>query len=58
MEHTQAATVANSLEGLAAPCLVLDVERMERNIARLRAPVVRGGLDRVEAEWPRFGGWK
>jgi len=58
MEHTQAATVANGLEGLATPCLVLDVERMERNIARLRAPVVRGGSDKVEAEWPRFGGWQ
>lgn len=58
MEHTQAATVANGLEGLATPCLVIDVERMERKIARLRAPVVRGGSDKVEAEWPRFGGWK
>jgi len=37
MEHTQAATVADSLQDLATPCLVLDVERMERNITRLRA---------------------
>jgi hypothetical protein len=34
MEHTQAATVPNGLEGL------------------------RVGSDKVEAEWPRFGGWQ
>lgn len=36
-EHTQAETIASTLEELATPCLVLDADRMERNIARLRA---------------------
>ena len=37
MEHTQTQEIANTLGDLATPCLVLDADRMERNIARLRA---------------------
>jgi D-serine deaminase-like pyridoxal phosphate-dependent protein len=33
----QAAEIAPTLADLATPCLVLDAERMERNVARLRA---------------------
>lgn len=33
----QAEEIATTLEDLATPCLILDAERMERNIARLRA---------------------
>jgi D-serine deaminase-like pyridoxal phosphate-dependent protein len=36
MEQAQAAEIAKTLEDLATPCLVLDADRMERNIARLR----------------------
>jgi D-serine deaminase-like pyridoxal phosphate-dependent protein len=35
--QTQAETIGSTLEALATPCLVLDADRMERNIARLRA---------------------
>ena len=34
--QAQAAEIAKTLEDLATPCLVLDADRMERNIARLR----------------------
>lgn len=37
MEHTQTESRASTLENLATPCLVLDADRMERNIARLRS---------------------
>ena len=37
MEQPQAEEVATSLGELATPCLILDADRMERNIARLRA---------------------
>jgi D-serine deaminase-like pyridoxal phosphate-dependent protein len=36
MEHTQTDMTATTLKALATPCLVLDADRMERNIARLR----------------------
>jgi D-serine deaminase-like pyridoxal phosphate-dependent protein len=36
MEHAQAENIATTLGDLATPCLVLDADRMERNIARLR----------------------
>jgi len=36
MEHTQTAMTATRLKNLATPCLVLDADRMERNITRLR----------------------
>jgi hypothetical protein len=26
-------------------------------VRALRPDLVRGGSDKVEAEWPRFGGW-
>jgi len=42
MEHTPTDKAATTLEDLATPCLVLDADRMERNIARLRARL--GGL--------------
>jgi D-serine deaminase-like pyridoxal phosphate-dependent protein len=37
MGAARAAEIAMTLKDLATPCLVLDAERMERNIARLRA---------------------
>lgn len=37
MKQAQAEPIATTLEDLATPCLVLDAERMERNIARLKA---------------------
>lgn len=37
MEAAQAEEIATTLGELATPCLLLDAERMERNIARLRA---------------------
>jgi len=37
MGHAQAAKTATTLGELATPCLILDADRMERNIARLRA---------------------
>lgn len=42
MEHKQTETRAPTLENLATPCLILDADRMERNIARLRTRL--GGL--------------
>ncbi|TFZ05641.1 DSD1 family PLP-dependent enzyme [Ramlibacter henchirensis] len=36
MEHTAVEGIAATLEDLATPCLVLDADRMDRNIARLR----------------------
>ena len=36
MENPQNGKIANTLGDLATPCLVLDADRMERNIARLR----------------------
>jgi D-serine deaminase-like pyridoxal phosphate-dependent protein len=44
VEQAQAEKIATTLEDLATPCLVLDVERMERNIARLRAKLDRLGV--------------
>jgi D-serine deaminase-like pyridoxal phosphate-dependent protein len=35
-EHAPSATAGSTLGNLATPCLVLDADRMERNIARLR----------------------
>jgi len=37
MEHAPTERIATTLGDLATPCLVLDADRMERNIARLRA---------------------
>jgi len=37
MKQAHAEQIATTLGDLATPCLVLDAERMERNIARLRA---------------------
>jgi D-serine deaminase-like pyridoxal phosphate-dependent protein len=37
VEKAQAEEIATTLEELATPCLVLDADRMERNIARLKA---------------------
>ena len=37
MEKAQAEQISTTLEDLATPCLVLDADRMERNIARLKA---------------------
>jgi len=37
MEQAQAEEIATTLGELATPCLILDADRMERNIARLRA---------------------
>jgi len=37
MEHAQTGKIATTLADLATPCLILDADRMERNIARLRA---------------------
>ena len=37
IEHAHAEKFATTLEDLATPCLILDANRMERNIARLRA---------------------
>jgi D-serine deaminase-like pyridoxal phosphate-dependent protein len=37
MEMAQAEEIATTVGELATPCLLLDAERMERNIARLRA---------------------
>ena len=37
MKQAQAEEIATTLAELATPCLVLDAERMERNIARLKA---------------------
>ena len=37
MKQAQAEQTATTLGDLATPCLVLDAERMERNIARLKA---------------------
>jgi D-serine deaminase-like pyridoxal phosphate-dependent protein len=37
MEKAQAEEIATTLDNLATPCLVLDADRMERNIARLKA---------------------
>ena len=37
MEHKQTPEIASTLGELATPCLLLDADRMERNIARLRA---------------------
>ena len=37
MKQAQAEQIATTLAELATPCLVLDAERMERNIARLKA---------------------
>lgn len=36
MEHSQTEKMAPTLGNLATPCLILDADRMERNIARLR----------------------
>jgi D-serine deaminase-like pyridoxal phosphate-dependent protein len=36
-EQAQAGEIATTLGELATPCLILDADRMERNIARLRA---------------------
>lgn len=36
MEHSQTEQMAPTLGNLATPCLILDADRMERNIARLR----------------------
>jgi D-serine deaminase-like pyridoxal phosphate-dependent protein len=36
MDQTQAEPIATTLQELATPCLVLDADRMERNIGRLR----------------------
>jgi D-serine deaminase-like pyridoxal phosphate-dependent protein len=36
-EHTPSTKAGSTLGNLATPCLVLDADRMERNIARLRA---------------------
>jgi D-serine deaminase-like pyridoxal phosphate-dependent protein len=36
MEHAPSAQAGSTLGNLATPCLVLDADRMERNIARLR----------------------
>lgn len=36
-EQEQAQKTASTLDELATPCLILDADRMERNIARLRA---------------------
>ena len=44
MEQAQAEQIATTLADLATPCLVLDAERMERNIARLKARLDRLGV--------------
>jgi D-serine deaminase-like pyridoxal phosphate-dependent protein len=37
VDTAQAEEIATTLGDLATPCLILDAERMERNITRLRA---------------------
>ncbi|MEO8061022.1 MAG: DSD1 family PLP-dependent enzyme, partial [Burkholderiales bacterium] len=44
MRQEQAEQTATTLGDLATPCLVLDAERMERNIARLKARLDRLGV--------------
>src|SRR5688572_24788528 len=44
MKQAQAEQIATTLGELATPCLVLDAERMERNIARLKARLDRLGV--------------
>ena len=44
MKQAQAEQIATTLAELATPCLVLDAERMERNIARLKARLDRLGV--------------
>ena len=43
-DHAQAERKAPTLEELATPCLILDADRMERNITRLRARLDRLGV--------------
>ena len=44
IDRAQAEAFATTLEELATPCLILDAERMERNIARLRGRLNRLGV--------------
>ncbi len=44
MERAQVAEDTATLEDLATPCLILDADRMDRNIARLRARLERLGV--------------
>jgi hypothetical protein len=63
-QHGETRAVVRALRpdrvpSMATPCLVLDADRMERNIARLRSRLDGlGSSSRVEAEWSRFGGWQ
>jgi D-serine deaminase-like pyridoxal phosphate-dependent protein len=43
-EPANAAPISTTLQDLTTPCLVLDAERMERNITRLRARLDRLGV--------------
>ena len=58
MNQAQAEQTSTTVRELATPCLVLDAERMDRNIARLKAivdrlgaPLASGSLTIAEQRW-------